>query len=90
MTQQEFITLLEHVGYTTQGKYPNHFVVNDSGEQTNIRLLPDAIEVVVEKKITLYCYYEKIKVEKVNNSLAIQSINDDEKTGFFMLISTTK
>lgn len=90
MTQQEFIDSLKHVGYTTQGQHPNHFVVNDSGVQTKIRLLSSCFELRIENGMTLHCYYNKIKVDKVRDSLAVQSINDDEKTGFFMLISKVK
>lgn len=86
MNKQEFIEALKHIEHSAEGYYPNEIVVNDKGRATGIRVLRDGLEFKPQKGITVVCKFDKIKVEKVETSLCIQSINDDHTTGFFVML----
>ena len=86
MNKQEFIEALKHVDHSVQGTYPNQYVVNDRGWSTGFRVLNERIELKAQDGLTIVCDFDKIKVEKVETSLCIQSINDNHTTGFFVML----
>jgi hypothetical protein len=85
MTKQEFIESLKIIDYSTKGVYPNEYIVDNLGNQTSFRVLNDRIEMRIGSCFSLCAHYEKITVDKIDKSISVQSANDDETTGFFLL-----
>lgn len=85
MDIQELESKLKEIGYSLKGNYPNRFIFDYEDENTSMRVHDDKIEFKNGFKWGIYMYFDRIELILLdNNCLNIQSIHDNEKTGFFM------